>query len=96
MIDMLEKDSEKKCFFDAVEEDFLEERFLAYVILHDYKSLEKLREQIGNNYKEPDNLYYMKSDYENLVLRGKWHWKVNNKESAEKAFLMYYLHDWMN
>ena len=38
----------------------------------------------------------MKSDYENLVLHGKWHWKVNNKESAEKAFLMYYLHDWMN
>ena len=96
MIDMLEKDTDKKWFFDAVEEEFLEERFLAYVILHDYKSLEKLREQIGNNYKEPDKLYYMKSDYENLVLRGKWHWKVNNKESAEKAFLMYYLHDWMN
>ena len=95
-IDMLEKDYEKKWFFDAVEDEFLEEKFLAYVILHDYKSLAKLREQIDNNYKEPDNLYYMSSDYENLVLQGKWHWKVNNKESAEKAFLMYYLHDWMN
>lgn len=95
-IDMLEKDYEKKCFFDAVEDEFLEEKFLAYVILHNYKSLAKLREQIDNNYKEPDNLCYMKSDYENLVLQGKWHWKVNNKESAEKAFLMYYLRDWMN
>ena len=92
----IENDPESKTVQELVEAELFEQKFLACVVLHDDKNLAKLRVRINKQYTEQTSLQSMLADYENLVLNGKWYWKVSDKEAAEKAFLLYYLRDWAN
>ena len=70
--------------------ELAEQKFLAYIILHDEKKFARLKVQIKDKYVATP-LAEMLADYEDLVLNGKWYWKVSDKDAAEKAFLLYYL-----
>lgn len=48
-IDETEKQPEKKWILQLVEDDLVEQKFLAYVLLHDEKKLNKLAEQLKEN-----------------------------------------------
>lgn len=95
-IDETETQPEKKWILQLVEDDLVEQKFLAYVLLHDEKKLTKLAEQIKEKYDAAQPQYAMVLDYEKQVAAGRWYWKVDSKDGAEKAFLMYYLRDWAN
>ena len=95
-INETETQSEKKWILQLVEDDLVEQKFLAYVILHDEKRLSRLAEQIKAKYDAAQPQYAMVTDYEKNVANGNWYWKVDSKDGAEKAFLMYYLRDWAN
>ena len=95
-INETETQSEKKWILQLVEDDLVEQKFLAYVILHDEKRLSRLAEQIKAKYDAAQPQYAMVTDYEKNVANGNWYWKIDSKDGAEKAFLMYYLRDWAN
>ena len=75
--------------------ELAEQKLLACIILHDEKKLARLKVQIKDKYVATP-LAEMLADYEDLVLNGKWYWKVSDKDAAEKAFLLYYLRNWGN
>lgn len=95
-INETETQSEKKWILQLVEDDLVEQKFLTYVLLHDEKKLAKLAEQIKEKYAAGQPQYTMVMDYEKRVAAVNWYWKVDSKDGAEKAFLMYYLRDWAN
>lgn len=93
LINETETKPEFAWLLELLEDDFVDQKFLAYIILQDDKKIAKLLKEIKNKYNKADLQYRMAADYENLVVNGKWHWKVNSRDGAEKAFLMYYLRD---
>lgn len=94
-IDEIECAPENKQAIEIVGAELAEQKFLAYIILHDEKKLARLKVQIKDKYVATP-LAEMLADYEDLVLNGKWYWKVSDKDAAEKAFLLYYLRNWGN
>lgn len=93
LIHETETKSEFAWLLELVEDDLVEQKFLAYIILQDDKKIATLVKEIKSKYNKTDLQYNMAIDYENLVANGQWHWKVNSRDGAEKAFLMYYLRD---
>lgn len=93
LINEAETQLEFTWLLELVREDFIEQKFLAYIILQDDTKIAKLVKEIKNKYNQNDLRYKMAIDYENLVVNGVWHWKINSRDGAEKAFLMYYLRD---
>ena len=93
LINETETKPEFAWLLELLEDDFVEQKFLAYIILQDDKKIAKLLKEINTKYNKTELQYRMAADYENFVVNGKWHWKVSSKDGAEKAFLMYYLRD---
>lgn len=93
LINEVEMKPEFARLLGLVKDDFVEQKFLAYIILQDDKKIAKLIRDIKNQYDQNDLRYRMAIDYENLVVDGVWHWKTNSRDGAEKSFLMYYLRD---